>query len=123
MPREFTRSDRLGVQLQRELADLMRSELRDPRLSGLTIHEVEVSRDLAYATIYVSSMTHPHEEMPEIVKVLQGSAGFLRRQVGSRMKLRKVPDLRFRFDKSIENAEKMDALLNSITPPKLDPDD
>lgn len=124
MPREFTRSERLGVQLQRELATLMRSELRDPRLSDLTIQAVDVSRDLAYATVYVTSLTRAEEEMPEVVSVLQNSAPFLRRKLSHVMKLRKMPELRFRFDHTLENALRMDALLDSLSPPeKPEPED
>lgn len=110
MAREFSRSRRVGEQIQRELSELLRREIRDPRANLATVMDVEVSRDLAYAKVFVSSMDAAvdHEEL---LAVLNRAAGFLRHEIGRGMKLRVVPQLRFYFDDSIEYGARMDAVI------------
>src|SRR5690554_5965923 len=116
MAREFSRIDRIGDQMQRELALLIQREVKDPRLGMVTVNAVKVSRDLGYADIYVSLLTTEEltAESPEVVEsisVLNRAAGFLRGQVGRAMKLRVIPQLRFHFDALQGYSRRMDNLI------------
>ncbi|MBK1873869.1 MULTISPECIES: 30S ribosome-binding factor RbfA [Marinobacter] len=116
MAREFSRIDRIGDQMQRELALLIQREVKDPRLGMVTVNAVKVSRDLGYADIYVSLLTTEEltAESPEVVdsiSVLNRAAGFLRGQVGRAMKLRVIPQLRFHFDALQGYSRRMDNLI------------
>ena len=117
MPREFKRTDRVGEQIQRELAWLLQREVKDPRVGLVTISEVRVSRDMSYADVYVTLLSTEEldEASPQVqqaLKVLQGAAGFLRGAVGRAMKLRTVPQLRFHFDAVAGQSRHLDALIS-----------
>ncbi len=93
--------NRITSDIKITLSELLR-EVKDPRVSKmLSIVKVSVSGDLSYATVYVSAI-EGKEKTKESVKALKGAAGYLRRELGSKMKLRKVPELRFIADDSIE---------------------
>ncbi|MFL1467842.1 30S ribosome-binding factor RbfA [Marinobacter sp. HN1S83] len=116
MPREFSRIDRIGDQVQRELAQLIQREVKDPRIGMVTVNAVKVSRDLGYADIYVSllsteELTEQSPEVKESLAVLNKASGFLRGQVGRAMKLRVMPQLRFHFDTLQGYSRKMDNLI------------
>lgn len=116
MPREFSRIDRIGDQMQRELAQLIQREVKDPRVGMVTVNAVKVSRDLGYADIYVSllstaELTEESPEVKESLTVLNKASGFLRGQVGRAMKLRVMPQLRFHFDTLQGYSRKMDNLI------------
>ena len=116
MAREFSRIDRIGDQMQRELAQLIQREIKDPRVGMITVNAVKVSRDLGYADIYVSLLTTEElgAESPEVkesLAVLNKASGFLRGQVGRSMKLRVVPLLRFHFDELQGYSRRLDGLI------------
>ena len=111
MPREFPRTRRVGEQIQRELAALIRDELKDPRLGMVSVTVVEVTRDLAYAKVYVSVLG-TEEQSIESVKVLNHAAGFLRHKLGKIMHTRTVPEMRFHLDRSLEEGARLGALIN-----------
>ncbi|GGE53706.1 ribosome-binding factor A [Streptosporangium jomthongense] len=116
MPREFSRIDRIGDQMQRELAQLIQREVKDPRVGMVTVNAVKVSRDLGYADIYVSLLSTEEldAESPEVresIAVLNKASGFLRGQVGRAMKLRVIPQLRFHFDALQGYSRRMDRLI------------
>lgn len=116
MAREFSRTDRIGDQMQRELAVMIQREIKDPRLGMVTVNAVKVSKDLGYADIYVSLLTaeelgEESAEVKESLAVLNKAAGFLRGQVGRAMKLRMVPHLRFHFDALLGQSRRMDSLI------------
>lgn len=120
MPREFTRNVRVASQLQRELAELLRSEVKDPRLGMVTVSDVEVTRDLSVAKVYVSFLGA--EQSPkESLKLLAARAPLLRHEVGRRMRMRVIPELRFLFDDSVERGLHMDALIDGLHPHADDP--
>lgn len=112
MKREFSRSQRVGEQIQKELAQIVHSELKDPRLKWVTISNVDVSRDLAYATVYYTLLTGS-ENRKEIEKVISGAMGFIRKEVGKRMRLRIVPELQFKYDVTLEYGTKLTALIDA----------
>jgi ribosome-binding factor A len=123
MPREFSRSLRVAEQLQRELAVLIRDEVKDPRLGMVSISGVEVSRDMAHAKIFVSVLGEG-QVAKESLEVLTRAASFLRRELGRRMLLRSVPQLRFIHDRSLEEGARMSALIDeAVGTRKPDPQD
>lgn len=112
MAREFSRQERLGDYLRRELAGLIQRELRDPRLGMVSITAVRVSRDMAHAQVFVTLLEGDSEEAARPgVEVLNGAAGFLRSALARDATMRTVPRLRFRFDSSIGRARHLQALI------------
>lgn len=107
--KEFSRADRVGAQMQRELALLLRDEARDPRLAEVTVQEVRVTRDLSHAKVYFTVLDK--EEAALFTELLEHAAGFLRRRLGQIMKVRTVPELHFVYDKSIEEGQRLSALI------------
>ncbi|MBF0445195.1 MAG: 30S ribosome-binding factor RbfA [Magnetococcales bacterium] len=116
------RTDRASGLIRKEIAlMLLGGEIHDPRLSGVvSITDVEMSRDLQYATVY---FTMYGGEQAEGLEGLKSSAGFIRRQLGRKLKMRRVPELRFKSDNSMVQGEKIDRLLNSIDIPPADEGD
>ena len=112
MPREFSRTRRVGEQIQRELAVLVRDEIKDPRLGMISISGADVSRDLAYATVYVSVLGDD-SAVTDSLAVLNRAAGFLRHRLGQSMRIRSVPQLKFVFDSSLQEGARMDALISA----------
>ena len=112
MPREFSRSLRVAEQLQRELAELIRDEVKDPRLGMVSISGVEVSRDMAHAKVFVSVLGEEPVAVASL-EALNHAAGFLRHELGRRMRLRSVPQLRFIHDRSLEEGARMSALIDA----------
>ena len=105
---------RATADIQRELSDLLR-ELKDPRISKLlSIIKVDLSADLSYATVYVSAI-EGFDKTVESVKGLKSAAGYLRRELGIRLKLRKTPELRFIADNSIEHSAHISRIIDSFS--------
>lgn len=113
MPREFTRSDRVASQLQKELAELLQMHIKDKRLGMVTISAVEVSRDLAVAKVFVSFLG-ADETVKECLNTLSHAVPMLRHELGKRMRIRIMPELRFLHDESIERGMRMQALLDQL---------
>lgn len=112
MPSE-TRARKLARRIGIEFAELLQREVDDPRLVMVTATDVVVDRELAYATIYVTSVTNK-EEKDEILRALEGAKGFLRSQLASRIQLRSFPQLRFRWDPSPDRGARIDELLDML---------
>lgn len=113
MPREFSRAERVADALQRELASLVRDELRDPRLGIVNITGVEVSRDLAYAKVFVNFVaTKTQDETLAAVEALNGAGGFLRAQLSKSVRMRAIPRLRFVYDESGDRGQHLSALID-----------
>lgn len=112
MPREFPRTRRVAEQVQRELAGLIRDEVRDPRVGPVTVSEVRVSRDLGYADVHVTGLGMEAEASREMVAALNHAAGFLRTQLGRRLRLRTVPALRFRHDDAFDRGARVSRLID-----------
>ncbi|MCU7845349.1 MAG: 30S ribosome-binding factor RbfA [Candidatus Thiodiazotropha sp. (ex Monitilora ramsayi)] len=111
MSRDFKRTDRVGAELQRELAELIREEIKDPALGMITLQEVRVVRDFSQAKVYFTAMagqvTHK-----EVAAHLNQVAGHLRWLLGQRVKLRSVPKLIFVYDTSVEQGEHLSSLID-----------
>lgn len=113
MPREFSRTQRVSEQMQRELAQLIRDEIKDPRVGGLiTVSAVDVSRDFGHAKVYITIMDD-QQDRKETIAVLNKAAGFLRHEIGSRMTMRTIPQLHFHYDESIERGSYLSSLIDS----------
>lgn len=111
MPREFNRSERVGGSLRRELARLVQLELKDPEVGFVSISDVEVTRDLAHARVYVT--VYKEENAQVSVRALNRAAGWLRHRLGQEMHIRSVPELHFLHDASVETGARMDELIAS----------
>lgn len=110
--REFSRTQRIADFLKRELGTQLQFELRDPRIGMVSVTDVEVSRDLSHATVFVTVMgKDSEEEAAESLKALNKAAGFLRSQLARVNNARTTPQLRFKFDASIGRGQHMSKLI------------
>lgn len=109
MPREFKRSERVSGQLRRELAQLIQAEVKDPAVGLVSVSDVEVSRDLSHAQVYVT--VFQPEAAAESIRALKRAAGFLRTRLGQELRMRNVPELHFTHDDSVEKGQRMDSLI------------
>jgi ribosome-binding factor A len=111
------RGERIADQIQRELAELIRLELRDPRVRLVTITAVELSRDKSHAKIFFT-VFGTEAEAEETLEGLQRAAGFLRTNLAHRLSTRTVPDLHFAYDASIERGVRLSRLIDEAVAPK-----
>ena len=108
------RSDRVAEEIKKIVAELLRSELKDPGLPLMTtVTSVDVSRDLAYATVYVSTLGGSSEK-EQVLSVLEHSKGFIRSEVSHQLRLRQVPEFRFKYDNSSEIGSSMSKLIDDV---------
>ena len=120
-PREFRRADRVSGQLRRELAQLIQMEVKDPDIGFISVSDVEVSRDLAHANVYVTVFNE--EQATTTLKALRRAAGFLRSRLGGEMRMRNVPELHFLHDASVETGHRMDRLIEQAVAADTAPDE
>lgn len=113
MARDFERTRRVGEQIQRDLSDLIRREVKDPRLGMVTISAVEVSKDFSRARVFTTVLGKDMEAAGEDLEILNHSAGYLRGLLGKRIRLRSIPQLQFVYDQSIETGAHLDALIDA----------
>ncbi len=111
MKKHSQRAQRVGEQIQRELAGLLRESVKDPRAGHVTITAVEVSADLSHAKIFVTHLAG-REHADEAVKALQHTAGFLRTALSRRLRLYTVPQIHFAYDDSIESGMRISQLID-----------
>jgi len=111
MAREYSRASRLGDQIQRDLSDLIRLELKDPRVRMVTITAVEVMRDLSHARVFVTSLAG-EAATQESIRALRHAAGFLRSRLAQTLTSRVVPELDFVYDESIERGARLSRLID-----------
>ena len=109
--KSFSRKDRVSEQIRRELAELIRTELKDPRVGMISITDVEVTADYAHAKVFFSTLAGS-ESLPGVMTGLQKASGFLRRELGKRISIHMTPQLHFVFDQSLERGADMDQLIN-----------
>lgn len=110
MPREFSRNQRMAEQIRRDLSEIIRDDLKDPRMGFLSITEVRLSKDLGQAIVFCSIFEHDKQQ--ETMETLNRAAGFLRSRVADRLRARTVPSLKFRLDDSMETGAAMDELIS-----------
>jgi ribosome-binding factor A len=112
MAREYARTDRVGQQIQKEIAVILMREIKDPRLSMTTVSSVEVTRDLAYAKVFVTFFSDTEEEINASLEVLTEAEGYIRSLLGKRLRARIMPHLRFVYDSSMAEGVRMSALVD-----------
>src|SRR2546427_5050132 len=109
--KDSQRAQRIGDQIQRELADLLRLHVKDPRIGMVTVTAVEVSPDLSHAKVFFTHLAGK-EHASEAVEALQRTGGFLRTELSRRLKLYSVPQLHFVYDDSIESGLRLSKLID-----------
>lgn len=115
MSREFKRSDRVSQELKKEVAVILQREVKDPRIRMVTVSDVEVSRDLAYAKIFVTFLfDNDQEAINQGMKGLEKASPYIRSLVGKAMRLRIVPELRFIYDESLVEGMRMSNLVSNV---------
>ena len=115
---DTARSARIADQIQRELAEIVRLELRDPRVGLITITGVELSRDQSHAKIFFTVLG-AQSDIDHALEGLQRAAGFLRSQLAHRLSTRSVPELHFTYDESVERGMRLSKLIDeAVAPPK-----
>ena len=102
--------------IQREIADLLRHEVRDPRVGMVTLTSVDVAPDMSHAKVFFTLLNA--EKRVETTRALQRAAGFLRSQLSHRMSMYTTPELRFVYDESVERGDRLSRLIDSVVPPK-----
>ncbi len=121
MQKEFSRSQRVGELIQRELSDIIRREIYDPGLGMLTISTVTVSSDLKYAKVYIT-LLGGNRSVAQAIQILNQATGLLRHYLSQRMATRVTPRLEFVHDASIEYGVKLSALIDSAVSPGPEPE-
>jgi len=122
MKKSFSRSTRVGDQIQKELANLIRNELKDPRVGMVTITAVDVAADYSHAKVYVTTLDD-RRSTDDMLNGLKHSAGFLRTGLFHRLSLRVIPQLHFVYDRSIERGIHLTSLIDeAIASEKIDSD-
>ncbi|MDH5481129.1 MAG: 30S ribosome-binding factor RbfA [Nitrosomonas sp.] len=111
MPKDYSRALRIADQIQRELADLLQHEVKDPRVGQITITGVEVARDYSHAKIFYTTLGGAEENIL-VEKGLDHANGFLRASLAHRIKLRIVPQLHFIYDESVERGMHLSKLID-----------
>ncbi|MFZ7104643.1 MAG: 30S ribosome-binding factor RbfA [Peptococcaceae bacterium] len=108
------RNNRVAEEIKRELAQIIRTELKDPRVKGLiSITNVKVTGDMRYAEIFISHFGNK-EEHKDVLLAIKKAAGFLRTELGKRIRFRFTPELLFKFDESMEHGARISAILSEI---------
>ncbi|MGP0583785.1 30S ribosome-binding factor RbfA [Paenibacillus timonensis] len=108
------RTGRVGEQIKKELSVLIQSELKDPRIGFVTVTGVDVTSDLSQAKVYLS-VFGDEEKKNESLKALEKATGFLRTEIGKRIRLRHTPELIFKIDESIAYGSRIEKILGEIT--------
>ena len=123
MPREFLRSRRLEEAIQRILGEALAGKARDPRLSGVVITDVEVSRDLGVARVYYTLLSGKPPPV-DLAPALRSAAGFLRSTLARELRIRRIPELRFLHDVALERGRSLESLIEQAVagPPTAAPD-
>jgi ribosome-binding factor A len=112
MAKEFSRTSRVSQQVQKELARILQQEVKDPRIGMVTISGVDITRDLAYATVFVTFLTIGDQTNDESLKGLNAASGYIRRLLGKAMRLRIVPEVRFTFDETLTEGLRISELVS-----------
>lgn len=116
MPREFSRQQRVAEQIQKELARIIQRDVKDPRIGMITVNSVNVSKDYAYADVYVTQLNlsdlDDHASIQQALLILKDASSFLKSELGKVMKLRIMPHLRFHHDTALYNSLHMNELIS-----------
>ncbi|WP_244623573.1 30S ribosome-binding factor RbfA [Shewanella salipaludis] len=114
MAKEFSRTRRIAQQLQQELAVILQRDMKDPRIGFVTVNDVDVSRDLSYAKVFVTFFEEDKDVVEQKLAALTAAAPYVRTLVAGRMKLRVMPELRFVYDSSLVEGMRMSNLVSQV---------
>ncbi|KKD01650.1 MULTISPECIES: 30S ribosome-binding factor RbfA [Photobacterium] len=114
MAKEFSRTQRVAQQLQKELAVILQREIKDPRIGMATISSVEVSRDMGYAKVYVTFLTIGEQTPEDSLEALREMAPYIRSLLGKQIRLRVTPELNFIFDQSLTEGMRISNLVSKV---------
>jgi ribosome-binding factor A len=117
MSREYSRIQRVNQLLKEEISRLLRDEVKDTRIGMVTITDVEASPDLKVATVYIQTVGDD-DRKSEALTGLESAAGFIRSKLGRELRIRRVPELHFALDRTMERAARIEALLREIREPE-----
>jgi ribosome-binding factor A len=120
MAREFKRSSRVASQMQKELAIILQQGIKDPRIGFVTVNEVELSKDLSSAKVYITVLGSDEEGQIKSLSYLNEAVPYIRSEIGKRMRLRCVPYVKFLYDQSFENGMRVTELLMMDDQPVVD---
>ena len=109
----YNRSERIAEEIRKEVATMLFGEIHDPRIGFVTITKAQVSKDLRQAKVYFS-MIGNDEEKEKTMEGLQSASGYMRREIGKRLKLRYFPEITFKFDDSLEYASRIEKIIKEI---------
>ena len=114
MSREFSRTDRVGQQIHKEVASILQNEFknRDPRVGFITVSGAEVSRDLAHAKVFVTFFTEDENKIKEDLQILEENKGFVRSLLAKRVRMRSVPSIHFVRDVSITEGMRISNIVS-----------
>ncbi|HEY4554549.1 MAG TPA: 30S ribosome-binding factor RbfA [Bacillaceae bacterium] len=107
------RANRVGEQMKKEMGEIITRKIKDPRIGFVTVTDVQVTGDLQQATVYISVLGDD-EQKENTLKGLAKAKGFIRSEIGQRIRLRKTPEISFEFDESIDYGNKIETLLKQI---------
>jgi ribosome-binding factor A len=107
------RVSRVGEQIKKEISTIVRNEVKDPRIGFLTITDVELSGDMQHAKVYVSVLGS-EEERNDTLQALQKAAGFVRSELGKRIRIRHTPEILFTIDRSLDYSERINKVLKGL---------
>ena len=113
--REFSRTDRVAQQIQKEIAVILQREIKDPRLGMVTVSAVEVSRDLSYAKVFITVLnTSDEDKTKQSAAILNEATGYIRSLLGKRIRARIMPELKFVIDNSLMEGMRISNLVDSV---------
>ena len=107
------RAERVGEQMKKELMDIINNKVKDPRIGFITITDVQLTNDLSLAKVYLTVLGND-KEVEDTFKALEKAKGFIKSELGSRMRLRIIPDLQFEYDHSIEYGNKIEKMIQDV---------
>ncbi|WP_409305466.1 30S ribosome-binding factor RbfA [Peribacillus sp. SCS-155] len=107
------RANRVGEQMKKELGEIIGRKIKDPRIGFVTVTDVQVTGDLQQATVYISVLGN-EEQRENTLKGLAKAKGFIRSEIGQRIRLRKTPEIAFEFDESIDYGNRIETLIHQI---------
>jgi ribosome-binding factor A len=111
---DYQRSERVGELLTEVIADVLREDIRDPRVTAVTITAAKVTKDLRQARIYFTILGGASENKDAVLAGLKSALGFIRARIGKQLKLRFVPAIEFFYDDSVDEAERIEKLLRQV---------
>lgn len=109
--RGYSRADRVAEQIRRDLAELLSREVKDPRIGMISLTAVELSPDYSHAKVFFTALG-PEDRRAEIIAGLQAAAGFLRREIGKRVRIHTTPQLHFQYDESVARGADLSQLID-----------